>query len=158
MTTEITLRPAEPHDSAYIEARLDECGLPVEDLDAVLECLYVCEVEGERVGAGGFEQYGTVALLRSVVVDETLRGEGYGTALCSALLDRARAAGVEEVYLLTTTAAAFFAELGFERTDREAVPGPIRGTTQFSDLCPDTATCMRRELDTANEATSTAEH
>jgi amino-acid N-acetyltransferase len=144
----INLRPAQPPDRAFIESRLDECELPAEDLDAALDCLYVCEVGDERIGAGGLEQYDDVALLRSVVVDEAVRGERYGTAICTALLDRARDAGVEEVYLLTTTAEAFFAGLGFERTDREAAPEAIRETTQFSDLCPDSAACLRCRLDT----------
>lgn len=148
MSRDVSLRRAEPPDRAYVEGRLDGCGLPVEDLDAALDCLYVCEDGDERIGAGGLEQYGEVALLRSVVVDEAVRNEGYGTAICTALLDRASEAGVEEVYLLTTTAAAFFADLGFERTDREAAPESIRETTQFSDLCPDSAACLGYRLDT----------
>jgi amino-acid N-acetyltransferase len=148
MSRDVTLRPAEPPDRAYMELRLDESGLPVEDLDAALDSLYVCEVGDERIGFGGLEQYDDVALLRSVVVDETVRGEGYGTAITTGLLDRARDDGIEEVYLLTTTAAAFFADLGFERTDREAAPEPIRETTQFSDLCPDSAVCLRYRLGT----------
>ncbi|MFW6382934.1 MAG: hypothetical protein ACOCZD_02725 [Haloferacaceae archaeon] len=63
------------------------------------------------------------------------------------MLERARNDGLGAVYLLTTTAADFFADLGFEPVDREAVPEPIRQSAAFADLCPSTATCMRRDLE-----------
>jgi amino-acid N-acetyltransferase len=53
---------------------------------------------------------------------------------------------VETLYLLTTTAAAFFARHGYETVERDTVPARIRGTTEFDDLCPDSAVCMRKRL------------
>jgi amino-acid N-acetyltransferase len=69
-----------------------------------------------------------------------------GTAAVRALEARAHDAGVETLYLLTTTAAAFFAELGYERIERESVPAPIRESAEFGELCPSSATVMRRRL------------
>lgn len=60
--------------------------------------------------------------------------------------DRVGVGGVETLYLLTTTAAGFFADRGYERVDRSVVPAPVRGTTQFSTLCPESATVMRKGL------------
>ena len=55
-------------------------------------------------------------------------------------------AGVETLYLLTTTAPEFFGERGYAEVNREEAPEAIRGSTEFADLCPTTATCMRKRL------------
>jgi amino-acid N-acetyltransferase len=162
----VELRPAEPRDRAYVEELLAENDLPTDDLDAAYPSLFVCEVPSggsaagdssasERVGVGGLQVEGDpesqskegAGLLRSLAVKESARGSGYGTAVCERLLDRARAADLDSVFLLTTTAADFFADLGFEEVERERVPDPIRETAEFSDICPASATCMKRPLD-----------
>jgi amino-acid N-acetyltransferase len=150
MVDATSLQPVDRTDSRYAESVLSESGLPTADLSDPQ--LYIYTVDGDPVGVGGIEQYGTVGLLRSVAIEEAARGQGYGTALTDALLDRGRAEGITELFLLTTTAADFFARLGFERTDRAAAPEQIRETTQFSEVCPDTATCMRRELGTGADS------
>ena len=59
-------------------------------------------------GTDGVEIYGSEDLLRSVVIMESNRGQGYGAELCDSLEEYARTNGVETLYLLTTTAALFF--------------------------------------------------
>lgn len=145
-STEITLRPAAAEDLDRVEALLEANDLPSGDVRAIPDCFFVAESEGAVVGVGGVEARGSAGLLRSVVVREPNRGEGYGRTLCAALEDRARAAGIETLYLLTTTAAAFFRRNGYEAIPREEAPTGIRETTQFTDLCPDSATCMRKAL------------
>ena len=141
----ITLRSADD-DLDRVEALLEANGLPSRDVRAKPECFFVAESEAGVVGVGGVEVHGSDGLLRSVVVRETNRGQGYGRELCAALEDRARATGVETLYLLTTTAAAFFRRNGYEAISRDEVPASIQETTQFADLCPDSATVMRKEV------------
>ena len=136
-----------PSDREYAEALLASNDLPVADLHEKLDRLYCWEVDGGRVGVGGLEPCGDCALLRSVAVEERARGEGHGRALCERLLDEAASKGVEEVFLLTTTAPEFFADLGFSETDRESAPRAVRETTEFAELCPDAAVCMKKELE-----------
>ncbi|WP_255195287.1 arsenic resistance N-acetyltransferase ArsN2 [Halorarius litoreus] len=141
----VTLQPAD--DSLpYVEALLDGAGLPSRDVRESSGWFYVGYVDGERVGVGGIEPYGTDGLLRSVVVEPAARGRGLGTALCAALEAEARAVGVDTLYLLTTTAAPFFAARGYDAIDRTEPPAAIQRTTEFDDLCPTTATCMRKRL------------
>ena len=140
------MRPAGPDDRAYVERLLADNDLPVSDLSESLDPIYVCEFETGKVGVCGLERHGDCGLVRSVVVEESARGNGYGTAACEGLLDRARAADLSAVYLLTTTADGFFADFGFEEVDRERVPEPVRSTEEFADLCPSSAVVMRREL------------
>ena len=133
----------------YAEALLDANGLPSDDVGAKLDCLYVAydaSTAEHRVGVGGLERYGTDGLLRSLAIEEQHRGQGLGTALCERLEAKATAEGVEALYLLTTTASEFFAARGYEETDRAEVPPAIRDTTEFAELCPDSAVCMRKLL------------
>ncbi len=75
-----------------------------------------------------------------------MRGRGYGTALTRRLCSRAASDGVTELYALTTTAAAFFEDLGFERVARDDVPAAVRATREFDELCPSSAVCLCRRL------------
>lgn len=142
----ITLEPAAPSDLDRVEALLAANDLPSEDVGSGPATFFLASADGEFVGVGGLEQYGDAGLLRSVVVADDARGEGHGTALCAALESRAREAGVAELYLLTTTAAGFFRQCGYEAVDRSAAPEVIQETAEFRELCPDTATCMTRDL------------
>ncbi|MFC4450135.1 arsenic resistance N-acetyltransferase ArsN2 [Halorussus aquaticus] len=145
-TPSITVREAESAELNRIEELLESNGLPSQDVREKPSCFFVGREDAEFVGIGGVEPHGSNGLLRSVVVAEPHRGQGYGTALCDALEDRARTSGIETLYLLTTTAAAFFRRRGYEVIDREAVPENVRETTEFADLCPSSATCLRKDL------------
>ena len=136
-------------DLAYLERLLSAADLPTDDVRDNPGCFSVAVAAdgNERVGCGGIEAYGEVGLLRSVVVESERRGEGYGAALYAALEDRARADGIDSLYLLTTTAADFFDSQGYERVERSAAPASVQETTQFAELCPESAVCMRKEVD-----------
>lgn len=138
----LALEPVDDDGLEYAESLLKANDLPVADLRAKPECFYVARTGGGRVGIGGLETRGTDGLLRSVVVEEAARGRGYGSAICDRLEAAAREADIETLYLLTTTATAFFASRGYERVEREAAPAAIRATAEFADLCPSSATCM----------------
>lgn len=141
----LRLNRADDEALGYVERLLEHNDLP-SDVRTAPARFYVARDGDRRVGAGGIERHGDAALLRSVVVERSARGEGVGTALCDALEARAAGAGVERLYLLTTTAAGFFADRGYERVERAAVPDSIRGTAEFAALCPDTATVMTKPL------------
>jgi len=145
--SELTIQGADKPALAYVEQLLSANGLPADDVRTSPARFFVAVAAGKRVGVGGFEQYGEAGLLRSVVVAEPHRGAGYGTALCDALEEHARREGVATLHLLTTTAAPFFRQRGYEETNREATPEAIRETTEFSELCPTAAACLRKRLD-----------
>ena len=139
--------PTDPDDREYVERLLADEDLPTADLATADASLFVCETpEGEQVGVGGLQAAGDAGLLRSLAVEESARGRGYGTAICERLLDRARARDLDSVFLLTTTARSFFADLGFEEVERGEVPDSVRATAEFTDLCPESATCMKTDL------------
>jgi amino-acid N-acetyltransferase len=142
----ITLREADAETIDWVEALLEANDLPYRDVRTKAECFFVAVDEPERVGVGGVELHGVDGLLRSLVIARPHRGRGYGTALYESLEDYARENGVQALYLLTTTASGFFRERGYETVSRADAPERIRETTEFTDLCPTSATCMEKEL------------
>lgn len=143
----IELQRVDEANIGRVEALLEANDLPAQDIRAKSESFFLATSGSEPVGCGGVEQYGSDGLLRSVVIRESFRGEGYGMALCDDLEAQARACGVETLYLLTTTASRFFRRRGYEDCRRDAVPTAIQATTEFAELCPSTATCLRKNLD-----------
>jgi amino-acid N-acetyltransferase len=98
------------------------------------------------VGCAVIERYGTDALLRSVAVSLDCRGTGLGRGLVEAAEHEAKHLPARRLYLLTETADSFFASLGYRPIDRDLVPGEVRGSAQFSVLCPVSAVVMVREI------------
>jgi len=126
---------------------LGGAGLPVDDIDPRRFRDFLIVREGGRlVAVVGVQAWGAVALLRSLAVVEPLRGGGVGRAVFEAAQQRARAEGVEALYLLTPSASDYFARLGFDPIERAAAPQAIRETHQFRELCPATAVLMRKTM------------
>ena len=105
-----------------ITALIQQAGLPTAGVEESLGHFLVAEHEGDTVAAAGLEVYAPAALLRSVAVRPDWRGKGLGRELVDRLLAKAHAAGIQDIYLLTTTAENYFPRLGFVcvRRDRGA--------------------------------------
>ena len=73
----------------------------------------------------------------------------WGGRLVAERLSSAARGGAADAYLLTTTAEAFFARLAFTTIARDAVPAGVRGSAEFTSLCPASATAMHRTLGAA---------
>ncbi|MCA9927506.1 MAG: GNAT family N-acetyltransferase [Anaerolineales bacterium] len=121
-------------------------GLPTEGLADHSATTLVARHQGAVVGSAALELYGRAALLRSVAVAAAYRGRGLGQQMTNAALALARQKGVTHVYLLTETAVSFFPKFGFEPVAREAVPADVRGSLEFTQLCPDSAVAMALQL------------
>lgn len=143
----VEVEAARDADLPAIRALLAQCRLPSADVTAAhLEHFLVVRERAAVIGVAGLEIYGRDGLLRSVAVDPARRKRGIGEALAGAIEGLAVAAGVKALYLLTTTAADFFARRGYTRVERSAVPAGVQASTEFSTLCPASATCMTRNL------------
>lgn len=140
------IRPATPADLPHVRRLLTADALPVQDLDTTPIEFLVAEHDGALLGAVGLEQFGDAALLRSLVVDADGRGTGVGGALVEAIEARAAAAGIADLALLTTTAAPFFARLGWQEVLRDALPAGVQQSGEFRSLCPASAIAMTKLL------------
>ena len=136
-----------PDDIDAIRNLLRAAHLPDEDItpDHLTDFLFAKD-DARIVGAVGFERYGASGLLRSLVVHAKFRGAGLGVQLTEAIISRAAKARLRELVLLTTTAKEFFQRIGFAVITREEMPDAVKTSTEFTSLCPSTATCMRKSL------------
>ena len=142
---DIRIRAPEAGDLAFARRLLQDEGLPVEDLG--LDYLKLsATIDGELAGVIGLEDFGELGLLRSLVVSSSARGSGLGRRLVDALEDSVRERGMRELWLLTIDADPFFEKLGYERVERDVAPDAIRGTQEFSSLCPGDAVVMKKTL------------
>ena len=148
----IRIRNANDSDISTVESLLTDSDLPIDGVRENFSSFVVAEDEAGIAGAIGLEKFGAIALLRSAVVAPEYRGSGIGRRLVEQLLEHAEEAGIEELYLLTTTAENYFPRFGFTRTTRAAVPDAVKTSAEFRGACPDTAVVMTRR------AGSTARH
>ena len=142
----VRIRSATKSDLAAVEDLLKASDLPIDGVRDNFSGFVVADDDGAITGAIGLEKYGSVALLRSAVVSPDHRGSGVGRKLVEQLLERAEQAGVDELYLLTTTAEKYFPRFGFTRTRRAAVPDAVKVSAEFRGACPDTAVVMTRRV------------
>jgi amino-acid N-acetyltransferase len=141
------LRPA-PQHLPGIRSALQGAGLPGDDLtaDHLPDFLIAIDSSGAVTHCAGLERFGDVGLLRSVLVAPEFRRESHGARLLAAIEQYAWKSGVRTVYLLTTTAAPFFERRGYSSCERDRAPEALRGTAEFTSLCPASATCMVKTL------------
>ncbi len=135
-----------PQERNKVVVLLSREGLPVEDLNDETQLFGLYEDQEHLVGTAGLEVYGTIALLRSVSVIPARRQKGYGGYLMKGIEAVAATTGVQQLFLLTTSAAAFFQGIGYVTISREAAPLAIRNTFEFSSLCPASAAFMKKQL------------
>jgi|GEM_PF-637147 amino-acid N-acetyltransferase len=143
------IRNAHVGDYEIIRSLVHEANLPTKDLlDDVLKHFIVCVCDEAIVGVVGLEQYGMVALIRSLAVAKSHRSHGIATRLLSEMetLALALVIGPLTLFALTTTARQWLERHGFNELDRGQVPEAIRESSQFRDLCPASATCLAKTI------------
>ncbi len=146
-TESLNLRLASASDEPAVEALLTASGLPLDGVHECLPCFVVAEDAGAIVGVAGIEACGVTgehALLRSVAVAPSWQKRGLGRALVTRTIAEAESRGARALYLLTTTAEAYFPSFGFTPTSRDVVPDDVRATAEFQGACPASATVMVR--------------
>lgn len=111
--------------------------------EAVPEFQVAVDNTGAVIGAGALHVFWEdLAEVRSMVVDEKLRGTGVGHAVLEALLAKAESVGIKRVFCLTFE-TEFFAKHGFveisdvpvdEETFEQMVRSNDDGVAEFLDL------------------------
>jgi amino-acid N-acetyltransferase len=142
------IRYAAWSDVDDVLALLKESRLPRAGVEEVFPAGFVVSRDdaGALEAVAGVERYGSVGLLRSVAVRADLRGTGLGQRIARAAVEWAADAGVEDLYLLTTTAEGFFPRLGFARIARDALPGALGASEEMRGACPASAVALHLRL------------
>jgi amino-acid N-acetyltransferase len=143
---EVMIAPLHPNDLPSVLALLARSGLPEAGLAEHVATTLVAQVDGRIVGSAGVELYEGAALLRSVAVEAAVRGQGVGGRLVASALALAQANQAHEIYLLTETAADYFARRGFVPIERAVVHPQVAESVEFTTACPTSAQVMRLVL------------
>jgi amino-acid N-acetyltransferase len=145
MAEHLMIRGRPPRSTAVALLQAQE--LPASDItDDHLEHFFFVGSDGSPTALVGLELFGADALLRSLVVGENARSKGLGSALVEHAEQYAASKNVRSIYLLTTTAEAFFKRLSYERIDRSLAPPSIERTREFVSLCPASSAFMVKSL------------
>jgi amino-acid N-acetyltransferase len=142
----MVIERAKKSDLPDVLRLLERHQLPPDDVHNHIGTMVVARNAERVVGVAALELYADGALLRSVAVDGALQGQGVGHQLTESALAMAREHGVENVFLLTTTAEGFFPKFGFEPIQRNAIPASVRSSVAFQSACPASAVVMRKVL------------
>jgi N-acetylglutamate synthase-like GNAT family acetyltransferase len=142
----IEIEPARAGDRPEIEGLLEAGLLPTDGFELALGTAVVARDDGRIVGCAAIEQYGSAALLRSVCVAPDHRGIGLGQRLVERAEAVAAALEVAELFLLTETAADWFARLGYVPDSRDSAPAAIQTSPEFTGACPESAALYRKRL------------
>lgn len=125
------------------------CGLSVDDINDLSAAQFFGIADGgSLIAVVGLEQHGIYGLLRSLAVLPNYRNAGLGDKLVLHVESVAKQRGIAQLYLLTTTAEAYFLRLGYVRATRESAPEAIKSTTQFAGLCPASSALLMKQLKT----------
>jgi amino-acid N-acetyltransferase len=149
------IRPATPGDREAIERLLGDADLPTAGVADILvtrpaDFFVVPDPDSDDlVAVAGLEVCCDNALLRSVAVRPAWRARGVGRELVERVVAEAERRGVRGLYLLTMTAEHYFPRFGFERVERDVVPGDIADTLEFRSTCPTSAVVMVRPVSAA---------
>ncbi len=130
---------------------LSQAELPTQDLtlEKLKHFLFAKGMEGSVIGAIGVELYQDVGLLRSLVVHPSYRGKGLGKRLTREAESFAQQKSIKTLFLLTTTAAEFFPKLGYQVIQRDRAPLSIAKTEEFKNICPVSAVCLFKNLESS---------
>lgn len=141
----LKIRRAEIEDQQRLKELLSTFKLPIAGLENTK--MWILEDKENMIGTAGLEMWGKQGLLRSIAVSKNMHNRGCGTFLVNHIIKEAKKGGVEELFLLTTTAPAFFQKIGFKEIDRKHVMGSnITRSAEFKGACPKTAILMRLTL------------
>lgn len=151
MSNEINIEGFSKYDKKKVLDLLKKAELPTDDLtnEKMKNFMIARGKDGSIIGVVGVERYQESGLLRSLVVHPAYRGTGLGSLLTRKIESFALHNGVKTLYLLTMTSADFFQRIGYEVTQRDNVPESIRKTEEFNNVCPVSAVCLFKVLDTA---------
>lgn len=88
------------------------------------------DADGRIEASTGFEIVDTHALIRSVAVAPSLRGEGLGLQLAQFALDRTHDAGARRAWLFSRRSGPFWRKLGFAIADGDELSTLLAETHQ----------------------------
>jgi len=141
------IQKANKIDLPEINQLLKAADLPLVDPEEFTNYFYKSTDQENKVNSAiGLEIYENYGLLRSMVVDPNYRNKGIAGILIDQVVKSATDIGLHEIYLLTSTAEKYFLKKGFEVKNREHCPAEIKGSKEYSSICPSSSSLMSKKI------------
>lgn len=149
----VDIRPAREADVAGIAALVNEHARRGDLLPRSLASIYqqlenwiIADRAGEIVGCVSLLRYTSgLVEVRSLAIDDSLKGNGVGSRLVVTLIEEARARRVPTLFALTR-AVRFFARLGFQEAGMAEFPEKVWHDCRLCPVrfnCDETAMVLR---------------
>lgn len=139
----VDARQVTDYDRDAWSQALAVAGLPLDGLFDVPTSVFCASEGSSEVAWAALEHHGDAGLVRSVVVLPERRHSGVGSVLMDAVEVAADERGLP-LYLLTETAADFFAGRGYRRIPRDGAPPAVMESIEWAVACGDSAVPMVR--------------
>lgn len=144
---DVKIQKADIKDLPWINQLLQKADLPLVEPHEFNDYFFVfANKDHEVFGAIGLEIYGYYGLLRSMVVHPDFRNNGMASALVDQIMQTAEGSGLQEVFLLTSTAEKYFLRKGFQFMSRENCPLEIKQSREYSSICPVSSFLMSKKI------------
>lgn len=132
--SDVVVRPATIHDVVYIHDLVDTYAhmgnllpRPMNELYRHLRDFFVAEKDNKIVGCGALEIFTeTLGEVRSLVVADDQKGNGFGQLLVEYIIEEARNTGLKKIMALTYV-PEFFYKIGFEMVEKNTLPEKVWG-------------------------------
>lgn len=134
-------------DIDYIIDLLEQNDLPIEDIKTASIDFWIYKNDDKIIGVCGLEKAENFGLLRSFAVLDAYKNKGIGTELYNYVIEECKKRAYYALFILTTTASAYFKKQNWHQITRFAVPREIAQSAEFSSLCPDSADCFMYVFD-----------
>jgi N-acetylglutamate synthase-like GNAT family acetyltransferase len=143
-------------DLARVASMLSAAGMLAEGVESPGGCYLIASVGDTVAGVVGIEARVDAALIRSLMVIDTMRRRGIGAALVAAARKAAHTRGARTLYAIApdSDSARYFARFGFAPAASEEMLSALAGTfmAAYLRLRPDeTARLRTLSLDIADD-------
>lgn len=146
MLKKYSVQRANALDIAEIKELLTASGLPIVGVDKAVEQFLVAK-DSQVIGVLGALYNPPKALLRSFAVIPMQRSKGIGATLVAEIFKELQRQKLEEVYLITDTAAEYFKRIGFFEISRAEMPAKLLKESGLEQACPCSSSCMKYILE-----------
>ncbi len=140
------IREANTTDFKLIEKLLLNANLPIAGIKDPNCKLFVLELQKEIVAVIAYELYGNIALLRSLVVAPSQRGQGRAKELFEFIFRHLKENNVSTVYGLTLTIPEWLLKLGFKEIKRENIAAELFASEELQGACPSSARAFTKSI------------
>ena len=144
--TNVACRYMQDADRDAVYLLLQQNDLPSDGVPSKQATFLVLEEKEEIIGCGALIPMGKFGVLRSVAIRKDRQTKGYGHLLLDRLQSIAALHNVDELFLLTVNASAFFTKMGFTHSGQLETPLKIQQSELWEKPCCSSAETMKKYI------------